>query len=78
MDMTFGLRVSSMSSVASANPSCEKDDVRHLATALACAVTTASNDARDRVAKKGQESLFSVIRKLVPEVIPEQNCSTQA
>ena len=39
-----------------------------LAAALACAVTTESTSEGDAIAKKGSESLFSVISKLVPEV----------
>ena len=43
-------------------------DAWALATALACAVTTESTSDGDAIAKKGSESLFSVISKLVPEV----------
>ena len=39
-----------------------------LAAALACAVTTESTSEGDAIAKKGSESLFSVISKLVPQV----------
>ena len=57
-----------MSTHSSANPSSLDTDVRHLAAMLACAVTMNSNQESDWIAKNGQESLFSVIRKIVPEV----------
>ncbi len=43
------------------------DDARALAAALACAITVDSQDETDWIAKKGPESLFSAIRRLVPE-----------
>ena len=43
-------------------------DPHQLTAALACAITAESNYDSDWIAKNGVESLFTVIRKLVPEV----------
>ena len=51
-----------------ANKGVLSNDGHLLAAAMACAMTTNSNRASDWVAKNGEESVFSIIRKLVPKV----------
>ena len=44
-------------------------NVRTLAGSIACASTSNSMNEEDYVAKNGEESVFSVLQKLLPEVI---------
>ena len=45
------------------------ENISEFAAAFACAVTTASARKGECVAKNGDESIFHVLRQMVPEVI---------
>jgi hypothetical protein len=47
------------------------DELRKLAGALACAITIKSSHESDLLAKNGEESVYSTIRRLVPQVKAE-------